>query len=151
MPNVIIIRTNEFVNRLRDYQLYIDGKNIGKIGNGQTKEFSIPAGKHKLIARIDWCSSQEIEFEVQETQTRTFNVGSFKNGKWIMPISLITLVSLYVFNRYFENKLLIFSIFVIVPLFGVLFYYITIGRKKYLTLSETISADKKATANKCLL
>ena len=138
MANMKFQRTSEFVNRFRNYQIYIDGRNIGTIANGETKEFPITAGQHKVIARIDWCSSQEIDFEVGETQTIFFRIGGFKNGKWIVPLGIGLFILAFVLNIFFDNKL---SLFFALPVFGILVYYITIGRKKYLILSENIFRD----------
>ena len=103
MPKLIIQRPNEFINRFREYVIYIDGKNIGSIANGKIKEFDVTSGSHSLVAKIDWCSSPEINFEITDTKAKIFSVGGFTSA---------------------------------VPLFLSLLYYLTIGRKKYLTLKE---------------
>ncbi len=37
MAKIKLQRTSENKNRLRDYQIYIDGQKIGTIANGETK------------------------------------------------------------------------------------------------------------------
>jgi hypothetical protein len=73
MPNLRIIRSAEFSNRIRSFRLYLDGTKIGDIANGEIKDFEITPGRHRLIAKIDWTTSNEIEFEVAE-QDVVFNV-----------------------------------------------------------------------------
>ena len=135
MATIKLQRTSELVNMFRHYQIYIDGKNIGAIANGEKKEFPISSGQHTIIARIDWCSSQEIDFYIGETETKIFNVGGFKNGKWIIPIAIGLIVLGFALNLSYANKLSVLIAFLV---FGLLIYYVSIGRKKYLTLSENI-------------
>ena len=133
MSKLIIQRTSEYNNRLRDYGIYIDGQKIDTISNGQTKEINISPGRHTLFSKIDWCSSPEISFEVVDNETKTFKVGGFKNGNWIMPLTVGVIVLSYLLKitagvNYF--------FYLAIPAFLLLVYYLTIGRKKYLTLKE---------------
>ena len=41
MAKINIQRTNEYNNRMRDYQIYIDNKKVGTIENGGNKDFEI--------------------------------------------------------------------------------------------------------------
>lgn len=133
MATIVIKRTSEFTNSLRDYQLFLDDKKIGTIANGQTKEFTTTSGTHKLIAKIDWASSPEISFSTEEGDRKEVVVGGFKNGKWIVPLSIAIVVLHYVLKAAFNiNYLILFA----VPAFLLLAFYTTFGRKKYLTLLE---------------
>lgn len=138
MATIKIQRTSELNNRLRDYQIYIDGEKIGKIADGETKDFLISSGKHSIVVKIDWCSSPEISFNIIDTDTKTFNVGGFKGGNKVVLIT-IGLVALY-----FILKVLLhykYAIFLLLPVPFVLGYYITIERKKYLILTEIETSD----------
>jgi hypothetical protein len=44
MSKLIIQRTSEYNNRLRDYGIYIDGQKVDTISNGQTKELTVNSG-----------------------------------------------------------------------------------------------------------
>jgi hypothetical protein len=57
-----------------------------------------------LIAKIDWCSSPEILFSVDEADRKIFMVKSFSNSILFTPF--------------------------------LIYYYLTLGRKKYLKLKE---------------
>ncbi len=133
MATLIIKRTSEYNNRLRDYQIFLDGKKIGTIANGQTKEFEMPPGQHTLIAKIDWCSSPEISLTINETDRKELVVGGFKNGNWLLPIALGIIVVHFILEALFNFNYAIIFVF---PIFILLIYYITFGRKKYLVLSE---------------
>ncbi len=133
MATIKLQRTSEYNNRLRDYQIFVDGQKVGTISNGQTKEFETPPGEHKIFAKIDWCSSQEISFKAAETQPKSFLIGGFKIGNWIMLVS-IGIIALHFILKYTID--FSYTIFLIIPAFLLLLYYLTTGRKKYLTLTE---------------
>jgi hypothetical protein len=133
MATIRLIRTNEFNNRMRDYKIFIDGHQVGTIANGETKEFPAPAGKHTVIAKIDWCSSPQISIDLHENQTKNLQVGGFVNGQFLMPmlfgiILLHSAFSIFAEFEYFK--------YLVVPVFILLFYNITLGRKAYLTITE---------------
>lgn len=45
MSKIVINRTDEFVNGMRDYQILFDGVVVGTVANGETKEFPVPSGQ----------------------------------------------------------------------------------------------------------
>lgn len=131
MARIVIVRSNEYMNRFRGFSLYLNGQKLGDIFNDEKEEFEIPEGDHELVAKIDWCSSPVINFSISDNDVQTFNVGDFKHNKIILPM-IPSLVFLHlVINAFFHIQL---SIFFILPLFLLLVFYISIGRKQYLTL-----------------
>ena len=133
MATIILTRTSEYNNRLRDYQLFLDGKKIGTIANGQTKEFETTSGQHTILAKIDWCSSPEITLTLNQTDKKELKVGGFKNGNWIMLISIGAIALHFILRTVFNFN---YAIFLVIPAFILLVYYLTFGRKKYLTLNK---------------
>ena len=131
MAKLNIQRTNEYNNRMREYQIYIDNVFVGSIGNGSTKDFEIAEGKHTIEAKIDWCGSPKVIVEINDDETKYLKVGGFKYGKWLMPITMILVIIHFPLTHFLDfDYMLIFAL----PTFFLLLYYITIGRKKYLTL-----------------
>jgi hypothetical protein len=116
---------------LRDYRLYLDGKKIGTIGNGETSDFEITNGHHTLIAKIDWCSSQKLSFEINDHETKIFLVGALKNGKLIIPLIGVFIVLSVILP---DTSHSCYRLFLVLPPFLLLLYYLTIGRKNFLTL-----------------
>jgi hypothetical protein len=133
MAIIKIQRTNDYMNLMRDYRLFIDGQKIGSIGNAQTKEFEIPAGRHSLIAKIDWCSSQELSFEIDKDDSKTLLVSGFIISKWIMPLILGIIAFSFIVTLITHFY---FTLFIILPAFLLLLYFLTFGRKNYLSLKE---------------
>ena len=138
MATIHIIRPNEYMNRYRDYGLYINEKKVAELSNNKTITHQLPPGRYTFQAKIDWCYSPKLTFEIAEGEAKTFTVSGFKSGRWLVPLSLAiillnSLVSFMFKTNFYILFLLGFAIF------GVFIYYITLGRKKYLTLKETTS------------
>lgn len=118
---------------MRDYNIFIDGQQVGTIANGESKDFPTTAGRHTVTAKIDWCSSQDIAIDVKDNQTKRLKVGGFKNGQWLMSIGLGLIGLHFTLTKFAHFD---YTIVLVAPLFLLLAYYSTIGRKKYLTLYE---------------
>ena len=134
MATIILNRTSEYVNCLRNYGVYIDGKKVGTIADGETKDFVVTPGHHSIVTKIDWCSSKTINFDIGDDEIKEFKVGGFKNAKWLMPTAIIVIVLSYIVNLKYGVEYLFY---LVVPAFLLLVYYMTVGRKRYLTLTET--------------
>ncbi len=80
MAKLKITRTSEWHNRMREIGIYLDWQKLGTIANGETKEFDIPAGNHKLKAKIDWCGSRELILSVSDHETKNVTLSGFKQG-----------------------------------------------------------------------
>ena len=109
MATIKIQRTSEYINSLRNYRIFIDGQKIGTIANGKTKEFEITAGRHSIVGKIDWCSSPELTVDLNDNDTKTFLIGGFKNGNWIMPITIGVIVLCFVLTYALRVSLCIAS------------------------------------------
>ena len=134
MATIILQRSNEYANRIRDYQVYVDGAKLGVIANGATKEFEVLPGRHTLQCRIDWCSSPTVEFDMSVDTIKIFEVSGFKNSKWVMRVGIGIVLLSFIVEWTVDNPIYIFAM--LLPVFLVLMYFITFGRKRYLTLRE---------------
>jgi len=143
MATIILNRTSEYVNRLRNFGVYIDGKKVGTIANGDRKEFNVSPGQHSIVTKIDWCSSKTITFDLTDDEIKELKVGGFKNAKWLMPTTFIVIVLSYIANWKYGFEYLFY---LVVPAFLLLVYYLTVGRKRYLTLTETKSERQERVA-----
>jgi hypothetical protein len=133
MGKVRIQRSNESANRWRAYQLYIDGAKVGTIASGQTKEFNIGPGRHILYSKIDWCRSPEASFDVTTDEIKVYEVKGFKYADLLMFLVPVTIILSYVLNRIVGVD---YFFYLNIPMVLILIYYLTIGRKKYLSLKE---------------
>jgi len=133
MATIKIQRTSEYNNRMRDYKIFIDGQQVATIANGETKDFATTAGQHTVTAKIDWCSSPDISINIGDNETKNLKVGGFKNGNWLMPLGLGIIVLHVILSKTMDFD---YAIFLLAPTFLLLVYYLTLGRKNYLTLNE---------------
>ncbi|KFF13590.1 hypothetical protein N6B72_14400 [Chryseobacterium soli] len=74
MAKIIINRSSEYSNKLRSIGIYLDDKKIGDIADGESKEFEIEEGEHRLRAKIDWCRSNPINLKINSDETLRFNL-----------------------------------------------------------------------------
>lgn len=135
MAKLIISRSSEYANLLRNIKVYVDGEYVDRVKHGETKTFEVQAGQHTVQAKIDWCGSSTYTFKVGEHDTVTYNLTSFKGNKLVFGVALVAIVFLAYFKedqsmnlyRYFFMTLLTVA-------WLILFYFYTLGRSKYLDL-----------------
>lgn len=135
MTKLIITRTSEWNNKAREFGIYLNDKKIGVIADGEKKEFNIETGVYKINGKIDWCKSQEIEFDIAENESKEIEISGYKYGHLIIIISL-TIMLVYFLARNVldvDFKILIYPVAV-----GILYpmYYLTFGKNRYLRIRE---------------
>lgn len=64
MSTLTVQRDIGWADKLRKYQIFVDDKEIGKIGEGEILRQQITPGQHVIEAKIDWCGSQPLQFTV---------------------------------------------------------------------------------------
>ncbi|MCL3782069.1 hypothetical protein EMN47_16905 [Prolixibacteraceae bacterium JC049] len=141
MAKLIIKRKSEWSNRLKAYKLFIDGKQVESIKNGEIKEFQLEDGTHQVEAKVNWCSTGVFEFEVIDGKTKMYEVSLFKYGNIIGPLMGLLAVILIIGRRYAEaNEIELgnmkYIAILVIPFFLYMIYYITLGRKKYLRIKS---------------
>lgn len=127
MKKITVNRSRENINILRDYHIYSDGKKLGTIANGETKDFDIPSNAHNIYAKIDWAESNKLKIGNQ----KTFEVGANRNFLIALTGGLAG-VLISVAANLFTDRL--WPVLLMLPGFTVMLYYLTFGRKKYLIL-----------------
>jgi hypothetical protein len=70
MAEITINRISGYSNKLRKIKLVLDNQVIDEIKDGEIKTISVNPGKHLLIAKIDWCQSNEIELNIKEGENK---------------------------------------------------------------------------------
>jgi hypothetical protein len=74
MGSFKIVRDSGYADLIRFYVIVLDGKRVGKIWDGDTKELTVSPGQHTLSIRIDWCGSETIPFTFEEGSSTIFEV-----------------------------------------------------------------------------
>ena len=80
MCKIQIKRDSGWADRVRNYKVLVDDVEIGEIGNGKIETYNLEPGQHTLQLTIDWCSSNEIAFELAPRETMKFSCGSSLRG-----------------------------------------------------------------------
>ncbi|MGN6166361.1 MAG: hypothetical protein ACTHOF_17650, partial [Flavisolibacter sp.] len=117
MPALQLMRTDERTNQKAEMVLFLNGKQLGTIGNGEKKDFNIPAGFHKLSCRIDSSGSKNFSFQLKEGEVKTLvlsnnndvnKFGPFGSGAIAIDLIVNGLLLVYYFvighNRYISIK-----------------------------------------------
>ena len=133
MANLIIERKHEWTSMARSYRIYVNGEKVGSIGNGQMKSFPLEPGKHIIQARIDWCGSTKHEIDLDNETIVSYRIASFKYAQLIPIIAIICYV-IHVVLTYilgFKGQVTLVPFFLLMTY---MFYYLTIGRNRYLRL-----------------
>jgi len=134
MATIRIERTNEFLNRMRNFTIYIDGEQAGTVANGETKDFTVTPGQHSVLAKIDWCTSPTLSINTGDTEIKKLKVGGFKIASPLIFTGLGILILHFLLSEIVQFN---YVILLLIPVFLLLSYYLTLGRNKYLTIGET--------------
>ena len=84
MPFVKIHREKQLADAARAYRIFVDDEEKGEIRRGETADFFVPEGTHRIQLIIDWCSSPEIEFTASAEETVEFECGNNTKGFFAM-------------------------------------------------------------------
>lgn len=82
MPNIKLIRDSGWADKVRSYKIILDGEELCNIKDGQIFDCPISSGTHVIEAKIDWCGSGKINFEVSDEDI-VFDVKSSLRGSAI--------------------------------------------------------------------
>ena len=58
-------RTPGYVDRIREYEIVLDGKAVGKIKNGGEIQIAAYPGVHEIYLRLYWCRSNVVRFNYE--------------------------------------------------------------------------------------
>jgi len=94
---VRITRSSSCTDRLRANRIMIDGREAGRVNAGPSVEISVSPEPHSVVAKVDWCGSNTINFDVGAGDTACFECASNLQGPRIL-LALIYIVFLK--NRY---------------------------------------------------
>lgn len=137
---IILNRKSEWVNKGRRIKFFLDDTELNTVANGSSEEYLLEPGIHKMQCKINWCSSAELNLQVNEGETKFLKVRSgmkyYLVGYILLILSLLSGVLLNLAHiakpPFFEW----FQLILVLPFGLYLLYYLTIGKKKYLLLEE---------------
>ena len=88
MGNLTITRPKSMIGKLRNYTLFIDGKEYGKIENGETLNLELLQGEHRIKTRKSFSSefSNEVLVNIANTETKKLEIEFSKFWLWFYMI-----------------------------------------------------------------
>lgn len=135
MPKLIIKRNSEWANKMRSFHIYLNGRKLTEIKDKEVKAFDLPQGEYQLIAKIDWCGSQPLDFKISKDEVKRIEVHGFILSKYFLPTALFCgLLYFAIYFKYHRSNL--FLGFMLMLFLGYLLYFLSFGRNQYLRLKE---------------
>jgi hypothetical protein len=131
MPKLIINRTSEWNNKMRDVEIYLDGSKIGIIEAEQVKEFDIEAGQHILHTKMGWSGSNKLDLKITEKEIKNIALSGSKSWKWL-SILVILSSPIYIILPSLTNIPMLYFMILITAL---VIYFATFRRKNFLILN----------------
>lgn len=80
MAKIVISRTSQYVNSMREYDVYIDKERIDTINNGEKNIIEVSQGNHEIYIQIDWCKSKKLDVNLTEGQELNLKCGIMRFG-----------------------------------------------------------------------
>ncbi len=77
---LILSRAHSYIDRLRAYQVHIDGMPAGQILDGTKKTYMLDPGDHEIALQIDWCGSAPIKFHLNSGERKYLSCGPSLDG-----------------------------------------------------------------------
>ena len=137
---IALRRTSEWMNKARSFKVFIDGNEAGRISNGASEEYAVSPGMHKVVCKIDWCSSGEMEVDIKKDEKAYLHVRSGMKYYWLFSVPLLVLAIVYLYHslQHIPKPLwLMYALIIVgVPAACYFLYYSLINRKAYLLLSK---------------
>lgn len=100
---IVLHRSKSYRDRLRKYNVLVDGEQIGHISAGEVKTFPLPPGDHTVELRIDWKGSPVLNVSITPGEKLHFACGGkgassalldlFKKSDAWIPLASATTLS----------------------------------------------------------
>ena len=131
MATVRIVRNKDFECKLRDYQIYVDGKYMFGMGNGETRCITLNEGYHTIIARLDWCTSKKFHLNLKDQDFIDLKV----TGCFVSPFTGI-LALIIISIAYYQFPKLNSLSYIILLLLPLAIYFFTLKRNHFLKIKH---------------
>ncbi|MBE8715942.1 hypothetical protein C4F51_01905 [Cellvibrio sp. KB43] len=80
MSRLVVRRTKAlWQDRVRDYTIFVDGNEVGRIGNDTKAIIQVEPGAHTVCLKIDWCHSPEVKVLISPGETVHLECGPNAN------------------------------------------------------------------------
>jgi hypothetical protein len=94
---VIVRRAKNYADRLRTYKVMVDNIVVATMSAGESVDFAIEPGNHRIQIWVDWASSKKLRFDAKPGECSVFECRSNLTG---MRIFLAILYVLFLRDQY---------------------------------------------------
>ena len=137
---IIINRKSQWMNRMRDFKVFVDDQEAGKVKNGNSEEIVVEEGVHVVYLKFRFYRSASLTITLNKSETKFLLAQSGMKYFWTYYILFILALLLKPLIKNLETDISAWlpylQIGLMVPLLLYVLYYLTLGRKKYLLLEE---------------
>ena len=95
MPKISVCHKSVWGSRLGVMEIFLNERSIGYVPNKETKEFDVPAGQHRLMAKTGFYRSKAFSFTMFNNDTKKITV--YPNQiffTFIFPFIILCIVSI---------------------------------------------------------
>jgi hypothetical protein len=138
MPKIKIHRKKDWTIRSKVFEVFVDGTRIGYLSNGETNEYDVPAGQHKIKVKMGRFGSNNFECNIFNKDSKSFIV-SFNSIAIIVGIVLMTgvlFLGMFLMKMHKGERIYSWFFTAFIAVFAI--YWQTVGRNTYLILKEEI-------------
>ena len=89
---ISITRTSQYAHRSRTIDIYLDGRQVGSVKNGETIQVAVPSGTREFVAGIAWCKSKPLRLRIGAGQDAELTCGSYASGLRILLSPILVLI-----------------------------------------------------------
>jgi len=86
-----VTRGSVFRDLIRAYKIFINDVYCGDIMDDETKEFAVANGRHTVCAKIDWCRSNVLYVEVNNSIVELEVGNSMKGWRFLLMSFYMTI------------------------------------------------------------
>lgn len=82
-----ITRADGRMDKLRSYDIRVDGQPRADIARNRDVEITLPAGTYSVAAHLDWCRSPAVDIRIEDGQVTALRV----SNPWSSGLALIAI------------------------------------------------------------
>lgn len=133
MPTISISRRKEWILFNRRVEVILDGKSLGYILSGVSRDFDFPSGEHKMRLKMRWYKSKEYNFTLFNKEKKTVVIAT---NYRLLSLHIIVLTLIEWLGKYYKKNHMPGYKFLIVLFLAAWVFTIIFNRGNYIIIKE---------------
>ena len=138
LAKIIINRKSEWLNRMRDFKIFVDDKEAGRVKNGSAEEIVVEEGVHIIYLKYGFYKSEPLTITLNKSENKFLLARNGMKYVWVLYILLFGCFVPRIIDKNSggnqPNWLPYFMVICILPSLLYFLYYAIFARNKYLVL-----------------